>query len=140
MNFLTVYLEYTPKHDRNDGFNSHFTMLRILQYAQDNVHLRVGTLPQGFFKVSDMYRERFTHTVAGIEQFTRICGTLQMIGGLGNLKGTITELEVEDFICIGSAGYYYLQELKSNPQYLALMAIDTPMTSTEKTQKITDYM
>ncbi|MGM1023033.1 MAG: hypothetical protein ACQEXV_21595 [Bacillota bacterium] len=120
----------------NDGFFSHFTKLRILQYAQANLSLTVGTLPKGFFKLSDMYNEFFKYTVKDIESFKGICLFLQEEGAIINLKGTISSIESSDFISLGPSGYYYLNYLKNNPNYLALVSIDTAIAEEATVERI----
>lgn len=120
----------------NDGFFSHFTKLRILAYAQSNLSLTISTLPKGFFKLEKMYEESFRDTVKSLDTFVDICMILQREGALLNLKGTINSLEKDDFITLGPAGFYYLSSLKSNPHYLALVAIDTPLSSQTTSTKV----
>ncbi|WP_433943351.1 hypothetical protein [Paenibacillus sp. SN-8-1] len=122
----------------NDGFFSHFTKLRILRYAETNLSLTVGTLPKGFFRLKNMYDEVFRYTVKNIESFNDICLYLQKEGALINLKGTISDLNNADFISLGPTGYYYLNHLINNPQYLALVSIDTPIADSSVAERIDD--
>ncbi|MDQ0723258.1 hypothetical protein QF049_004519 [Paenibacillus sp. W4I10] len=120
----------------NDGFFSHFTYLRIFHYAQSNMNLTIGNLPKGFFKLKDMYNECFKYTVKDIDSFMDICLFLQKEGAFLNLKGTISTINGEDFIMLGPSGYYYLNYLKTNPYYLALVAIDTPIADQATADRI----
>lgn len=122
----------------NDGFFSHFTKLRILLYAQRNLSLKEGNLPKGFFKIEDMYFEFFRFTVNDIEVFNELCLFLQKEGALINLKGTITSLCPSDFVSLGPSGYYYLNNLMINPNYLALMAVDTSIADQKAAERIED--
>ncbi|GIP08228.1 hypothetical protein J1TS5_03980 [Paenibacillus macerans] len=122
----------------NDGFFSHFTKLRVLLYAQSNFSLTVGTLPKGFFKLKSMYNEFFKYTVKDMDSFIGSCLSLQKEGALINLKGTISDLSEDDFISLGSSGYYYLNFLKSHPFYLALVSIDTPIANNESAERIAE--
>ncbi|AWV35140.1 hypothetical protein [Paenibacillus odorifer] len=122
----------------NDGFFSHFTKLRILQYAQSNLTLTVGTLPKGFFQLKVMYNEFFRYTVNDLETFINICLSLQKEGALINLKGSISSLESSDFVSLGPTGYFYLNNLKLNPMYLALISIDAPITDENTVERIED--
>lgn len=120
----------------NDGFFSHFTKLRILQYAQSNLTLTVSTLPKGFFQLKSMFNEFFRYTVNDLDSFLKICLFLQKEGALINLKGTISSLLPTDYISLGPSGYFYLNNLKVNAMYLALASIDAPITDEHTAERI----
>ncbi|MBE7683256.1 hypothetical protein [Paenibacillus sp. P13VS] len=120
----------------NDGFFSHMTKLRILKFAEANLGLAVGNLPKGFFKLSDMYNEFFKYTVRDILSFKDICLNLQKEGLLINLHGTISVINDNDFITLGPSGYYYLNHLKHDVHYLALVAIDATISNDDSAKRI----
>lgn len=120
----------------NDGFFSHFTKIRILKYAQSRVHLTVGHLPHGYFSVSEMFSEQFKSTVSNINQFIDVLKKLQKVGAIINSNGTLNKVEPDDYIRLGPAGKYYLDNLMFNPFYLSLVSTDTPMVSEDKYTRI----
>lgn len=113
----------------NDGFFSHFTKIRILMYSQSRLTTSLGHLPQGYFRVEEMYKEQFQSTVKNIGVFLDIIKKLQRVGALINSNGTLTEVIAEDYIRLGPAGKYYLDNLMFNPFYLSLVSTDTPIAS-----------
>lgn len=122
----------------NDGFFSHFTKLRILLYAQSSLALAIPDTPKGYFQVEQMYKELFRNTVINLDIFTNICKELQKEGLLINLKGSISDLSRNDFITLGSSGYYYLNVLKTSPEYLALVAVDTSLHDTPRGDRLSE--
>jgi len=121
----------------SDGFFSHFIKIRILMYAQTRINISMGTTPTGYFIIRQMYEEKFKNYVNSIDNFIGICKSLQKIGALININGTLTELDGEDMVRLGASGKYYIDTLIFNPYYLALIAIDTPL-STEAFDRIAD--
>lgn len=121
----------------NDGFFSHFTKIRILKYAQSRVNISLGYLQQGYFKISEMYKEKFKSSVISISVFLEIIRKLQKVGALINSNGTLNEISAEDYIRLGPAGKYYLDNLIHNPFYLSLVAIDTQISQEDKHNRIT---
>jgi DNA polymerase III delta prime subunit len=120
----------------NDGFYSHMTKLRILYYARSNLHLKLGSIPEGYFKLKDSYEECFKYTINNYETYLQICLSLQKVGAIVNLNGIVSSIGADDYICLGSAGNYYLTHLKGNPYYLSLAAVDTPIANKDVRDKI----
>lgn len=120
----------------NDGFFSHFSKLKVLNYLNERVNLETQ-VGRGFVKITSMYLI-FNQLYDSESSFRNVLTTLLSRRIIEADNGSNVNGNDSDFIRITSAGYYYLNTLIEQFAYLERVCEDTPILSREDFIRLED--